>query len=341
MQFKLDSLTQQLQLAKDEADRTSKELVKKSEDFANYRHEKHAALAHLQSAHDASQEALASAEGTLKALRNAHNTQSRQLAQSLTRIQDLSARIGEQDATYASEVAGLRRLIEMVEAREAQSKTIVENVEQEWAAVNERADRRESALRDQVERERSRTEAAEARVEELERVLERVNHGEFPVPAPGTSAPSTPARGGSTDMLTQGIMGLSPTVAIASRAQRSGKTFTEVYADHVRLQDEYAKKCAEYDRMDRTLGQVLAQIEERVCFFYPISFEIFSAERYFRRQYLLNNVPSTNDCNPRQHNSRPNSPMLSPSATPVPPTPPNSPNASQRPSARMTHSKSN
>ncbi|KAH9056279.1 hypothetical protein EDB87DRAFT_1637584 [Lactarius vividus] len=260
--FKLDSLTQQLQLAKDEADRTSKELAKKSEDFANYRHEKHASHSQLQSAHDALKETYASTEGTLKALRDAHNVQSRQLTQSLTRVQDLSARIAEQDATYASEVAGLRRLIEMVEAREAQSKAIVENVEQEWEAVNERADRRESALRDQVDRERSRTEAAEARIEELERVLEKVNHGEFPVPAPGTSAPSTPARG-STDILMQGIMSLSPTVAIASRAQRTGKTFTEVYADHVRLQDEYAKKCAEYDRMDRTLAQVLAQIEER------------------------------------------------------------------------------
>ncbi|KAH8990434.1 hypothetical protein EDB86DRAFT_3080419 [Lactarius hatsudake] len=260
--FKLDSLTQQLQLAKDEADRTSKELAKKSEDFANYRHEKHASHSQLQSAHDALKEAYASTEGTLKALRDAHNVQSRQLTQSLTRQQDLSARIAEQDATYASEVAGLRRLIEMVEAREAQSKAIVENVEQEWEAVNERADRRESALREQVDRERLRTEAAEARIEELERVLEKVNHGEFPVPAPGTSAPSTPARG-STDVLMQGIMSLSPTVAIASRAQRTGKTFTEVYADHVRLQDEYAKKCAEYDRMDRTLAQVLAQIEER------------------------------------------------------------------------------
>ena len=181
-------------------------------------------------------------------------------------MQDLSTRIAEQDATYTSEVAGLRRLIEMIEAREAQSKAIVENVEQEWATVNERADHREAVLREQVERERTRTEAAEARIEELERVLEKVNRGEFPVPAPGSSLPSTPARG-SADLLTQGIMGLSPTVAIASRAQRSGKTFTEVYADHVRLQDEYAKKCAEYDRMDRTLAQVLAQIEERVRFF--------------------------------------------------------------------------
>jgi nucleoprotein TPR len=77
-------------------------------------------------------------------------------------------------------------------------------------------------------------EAAEARVEALECILEKVNRGEFPVPAPGSSAPSTPARG-STDILMQGIMGLSPTVAMASRTQRSGKTFTEVYADYVRL----------------------------------------------------------------------------------------------------------
>jgi nucleoprotein TPR len=180
----------------------------------------------------------------------------------------LSGRIAEQNATYASEVAGLRRLIEMVEAREAQSKAIVENVEQEWATVNDRADRREAALLEQVERERLRTEGAEARLEELERVLEKVNRGEFPVPAPGTSLPSTPARG-LTDLLAQGIKDLSPTVAMASRAQRSGKTFTEVYADHVRLQDEYAKKCAEYDRMSRTLAQVLAQIEERVCCLIP------------------------------------------------------------------------
>jgi nucleoprotein TPR len=62
------------------------------------------------------------------------------------------------------------------------------------------------------------------------------------------------------------MMGLSPTVAMATRVQRSGKTFTEVYADYVQLQEEYAKKCAEYDHMDRTLSSVLAQIEERVGF---------------------------------------------------------------------------
>jgi len=46
------------------------------------------------------------------------------------------------------------------------------------------------------------------------------------------------------------MIGLSPTVAMASKVQRSGKTFTDVYADYIRLQEEYAKKSAEYDHMD-------------------------------------------------------------------------------------------
>jgi nucleoprotein TPR len=49
---------------------------------------------------------------------------------------------------------------------------------------------------------------------------------------------------------------------MASRVQRSGKTFTEVYADNVRLQDEYGKKLAEYDRMARTLASNGSRISD-------------------------------------------------------------------------------
>ena len=109
----------------------------------------------------------------------------------------------------------------------------------------------DTVLCEQVECEQSHTGAAEARIEELGHVLEKVNHGEFPVPTPGSSLPLTPARG-STDILTQGMMDLSPTVAMASQAQQSSKTFTEVYVDHICLQDKYAKKsakCHDYDPM--------------------------------------------------------------------------------------------
>ncbi|KAI0953616.1 hypothetical protein AcW1_007790 [Taiwanofungus camphoratus] len=269
--FKLDSLSQQLQLAKEEAARASEELTAKTEDFAKYRRTKHAEFAQLQASHDSLIQTHAATESQLKALQSAHTAQTHQLTQALARVQDLTGQLAEQEATYSSEAAGLRRLIEMMEAREAQAKAIVDGIEKEWAGVGDRAERREAVLKEEIENQRQRAEEAEKRIEELESVLDRMDRGEFPIPfAASASVPGTPARGpatpsmnGTPDILTQGMMGLSPTVAIASRAQRSGKTFTEVYADYVRLQEDYAKKSAEYDHMDRTLSAVLTQIEER------------------------------------------------------------------------------
>jgi nucleoprotein TPR len=154
----------------------------------------------------------------------------------------------------------------MMEEREKQAKEIVEGIEKEWAGVGDRAERREAALKDEIEKERRAKEQAQKRVEQLEAVLERMDRGELPTPGrPAPGIPRTPVRtSGTPDLLTEGMMGLSPTVAMASKAQRSGKTFTEVYADYVRLQEDFAKKTAEYDHMDRTLSAVLAQIEERV-----------------------------------------------------------------------------
>ena len=256
-------MSQQLTLAKEEAERASTELTDKSTEFAKYRHAKHAERAQLQSAHDALVQTHASTESTLKAVQSSHQAQAQQLAQALARVQELTGRLAEQEAAYASEAAGLHRLVEMMEERETQAKAIVDGIEKEWAGVGDRAERREAGLKEEAERERHRAEDAERRVEEMERVLERVNRGEFSLPlVAGT--PATPARGMTPDLVTQGMLGLSPTVAMASRAQKSGKSFTEVYADYVRLQDDYARRTAEYDHMDRTLSAVLAQIEERV-----------------------------------------------------------------------------
>ena len=270
-------MTQQLELAKSEAERSSAELAAKSEEFAKYRRTKHAELAQLQAAHDSLAQTHASTESTLKALQSAHAAQTHQLTEALTRIQSLKGQLAEQEATYSSEAAGLRRLVSMMEEREKQAKAIVDSIEQDYAGVNDKAERREAVLREEIENQKQRAEDAEKRVQELQAVLDRMDRGEFPIPtfAGSVSAHGTPARGPSVstpvrngspaaDLLTQGMLGLSPTVAMASRAQRGGKSFTEVYSDYIKLQEEYSRKCAEYDHMDRTLSAVLAQIEERV-----------------------------------------------------------------------------
>lgn len=228
----------------------------------------------VQAERDALVQSSSTSDNSIRALQAANKSLSQQLTQALTRVQDLTGQLAEQEATYSSEAAGLRRLVVMMEEREQHAKEIVDGLERDWATVGEKAERREMKLKDEIEREAKRADDSEKRVQELERLLRGLDTGDFSaapsistvggVPRTPGSVPSTPARGAvfaSPGEL--GMTGLSPTVAMASRAQRGGKTFTEVYSEHVRLQDEYARKSAEYDHMDRTLQAVLAQIEER------------------------------------------------------------------------------
>lgn len=271
--FKIDSLTQQLQLAQAEAERANVDLTTKTEEFAKYRRAKHAEMTNLQATYDTLSQTHASTLASHKALQSAHTAQTHQLTQALAKVQGLTGQLAEQEAKYASEATGLKRLVAMMEEREKGAKEVVDGIEREWAEVGERSERRESALKDEIERERRGRELAEKRLEQLEIVVEKIGRGELPVPGGGTAG--TPIRTpGHRDLMTDGMMGLSPTVAMASRAQRSGKTFTEVYADYIRLQEDYARKSTEYEHMDRTLSSVLAQIEERVSGFVQVCNEV-------------------------------------------------------------------
>jgi nucleoprotein TPR len=220
-------------------------------------------LSQLQGSFDALTQTHASTESSFKALQSGHTAQSHQLTQALGKVRDLTGQLAELETTYESEATGLRKLVIMMEEREVRQKESVDAIERDWAGVGERAERREAALMEEIEKEKRGKEDARRKVEQLESVLDRVGRGELPLPG---RVPGTPSRTGTPDPAMDGMMGLSPTVAMASKAQRAGKTFTEVYADYVRLQDDYAKKSAEYDHMDRTLSEVLAQIEERVRF---------------------------------------------------------------------------
>lgn len=186
------------------------------------------------------------------------------MTQSLTKVQDLQGQLAEQEAAFTAEVSGLKRLVTIMEEREKQAKDIVEGIEREWASVGDRAEQREAALKAETEKERRAREETEKRLEQLETVIDRMHRGELPMAGRDMSVPVTPSRASSSRDAASAMLGLSPTVAMASRVQKSGKTFTQVYADYIRLEEEYAKKCAEYEHMDRTLSDVLAQIEERV-----------------------------------------------------------------------------
>jgi len=181
-----------------------------------------------------------------------------------------------------------------MEEREKQVKESVENLENEWAGVGQKAEAREAVLKDEIAKEKRGREQAEKRIKNLEAVIEGMGRGELATPA-RSSLPATPMHipGTPGDLFNDGLGSLSPTIAIASRTQKSGKTFTEVYTDFVKLREDYAKKVMECDHMERTLQEVLAQIQERVSII-SLSVLLFHSDTFIRHQYCLNNVPSTN-----------------------------------------------
>jgi len=189
--------------------------VTKTDEFAKYRRTKHAEIATLQASFDTLTQSTSSSEASLKALHSAHTAQGHQLTQALSRVQDLTGQLAEQEARYSNEISGLKRLVSMMEEREQQAKEIVDNVEREWATVGEKAERREATLRDQVEKEKKERLETEKRLEQLEAVLDKMGRGELPIPA--RSSPSTPFRGNTSIDAMEGMIGLSPTVAMASR----------------------------------------------------------------------------------------------------------------------------
>ncbi len=122
----------------------------KTDEFAKYRRTKHAGIATLQASFDT--QSTSSSEASLKALQSAHTAQGHQLTQALSRAQDLTGQLAEQEARYSNEISGLKRLVSMMEEREQQTKEIVDNIEHEWATVGEKAERRGATLRGKHDR---------------------------------------------------------------------------------------------------------------------------------------------------------------------------------------------
>jgi len=254
-----------LELAQAETKRNSDELNIKIDEFTKYRRTKHAELTELQAAHDSLTQTAESTQVSLKALQSTHSAQSHQLTQALSKIQDLTGQLAEQETKFANEAGGLKRLVSLMEEREKQVKETVENLENEWAGAGQKAEAREAALKDEIAKEKRGREQAEKRIRNLETVVEDMGRGELPTPG-RSNLPAAPMYipGTPGDLFNDGLVNLSPTIAIASRTQKSGKTFTEVYTDFVKLREDYTKKVMECDHMERTLQEVLAQIQERV-----------------------------------------------------------------------------
>lgn len=237
-------------------------------------------IVRLQSALDSAQTERDSATRSLASLRSSHNDTQHRLTESLERVKDLSSQLAESEASFRAEIETQKRLVDAMEAREADRSKRMEEIEEEWEQRRADVEARESEATEIVERERKRADESERRLNEMREAAERLG-GVAPsdevallrgdragTPASvggfGAGTPGTPLarilQGGGSGMMSM----LSPAAALASKMQRSGMSITEVYGQLVATQDELAKERAEVGRLSECLAQILAEIEDRV-----------------------------------------------------------------------------
>ncbi|KAG9102295.1 hypothetical protein FRC06_002140 [Ceratobasidium sp. 370] len=286
--FKLETTSQELELLRTDHTRLTNSLAQKSDQLTALRRETASQVTTLQSELSAAQSTNNSLSGTLASLRTAHDNLQNEHTATLERLSQIQGDAGAERAQAKAQTDARERLITLLEERNEEAVKRVREVESEYEAVLERAERRERKL--EAERDK-----ATARVEELEGVVRGFVAGEFApgadvsislgnasmagIGAPGTPGPGTPSRPGVSgtprNLSTPGPFGqgtpnpfatpslLSPTAQLASRTQRGGKSYTEVYADYVRMSDELGRQKLETRRLEECLAGILRDIEER------------------------------------------------------------------------------
>lgn len=239
-----------------------------TDEHSTFRRNKHAEIVQLQTELDSLKQTQATTQSALDSLRQTHTQQSQAHVEALQKINNLRADSADQESKFRSELATQKRLVALLESRNDEASQRVQEVDSEWEKMVKAADEREAELLDKLERERQKVDALEQRVDDLRAVIDKMGSGELPILSLGeragtVSIPGTPA-GQILGNSVNGTMILSPTANLATKFQKTGMTFTEVYAQYVRQSAELASEKQENARLSECLAQILADIEERV-----------------------------------------------------------------------------
>ncbi|TIC04624.1 hypothetical protein E3Q16_02603 [Wallemia mellicola] len=249
--YKIQSLEQENELLKKNEEWLNTELSKKSEEFSVYRREKHAELASAQGQIDVLETQLNAQTSQLRALQSSYDNQSTKLSDILSKSAQLETTLASTHEEYKAEINTQKRVVELLESRESESRKRVEQVNKEFDVLVAKSESETIQQNEELSRERHRSSQLEIELNEL-----RVNG--FGRVGESIGAPSTPQPNQMETSYT-----LSPTASIASRFHKGGKSFTEIYSDYAKLENEFQRERAERRRLESCLADVVSEIEER------------------------------------------------------------------------------
>ncbi|KAJ1907444.1 Filament-forming protein, partial [Tieghemiomyces parasiticus] len=252
------SLEQELTIVRKQNDWLNGELTAKADLFAKYRTEKSEQLAEAQASADRHAAEASGAQATATHLQKKLAEQTERLDEALERARAYRLRLVEQEEDFRAEMGGQTKLAALWEKAADEAKTrvgeldaYVVTLQTELATQREKAADQAAAAQSERETLRAQLASTEADLERARVELRNMN-----------ALLVTEARGGAGAAGAPHLI-LSPAAALASKAQRSGQSFTEIYTDYLATQDRLAEEQRETQRLRECLDHIVKDIESR------------------------------------------------------------------------------
>lgn len=265
-----------MSLKSDSADWARKELAKATNDLAQSRNQVHNEITTLSFSLQQVTQDLEATQAKALSLQSAYDKITVRLEESTRKKEELQLKLAEQEGAFSSEMSTQQRLnVLMEQAKESAEKRMAE-IEEQWESILEQHREREAVLHSEILQGKTLLEEMDHEKQELQLALDRLaesvgiettngnGHSSYPIGQEDESfavRASTPSR--SFMSLSGAPTLMSPTAALASRVQKSGKSFTQVYAELARTQEELRRERLESNRIGGVLEQVMADLQER------------------------------------------------------------------------------
>lgn len=266
LQFKIQSLEQELALARKDAEWAHTELTNTTNSATTFRNNSHAEILKLQTALDTAQQSNSTLSTKISSLQSAYDSSVSRLNESNDKLTDLQTRLASEAESFRNEINTQQRLNSLLERRAEDSHRKAEDLEGQWQETLENCREREEAAQQEANEERESRERIENEKAELQVALDRLAESVgIQVRANGNgsangSLPGTPLRGLAS--LPNSQM-MSPTAALAGKVQKSGISFTQIYADLAKTQEELRREKVEREKLENIVSEIEAEIQDR------------------------------------------------------------------------------
>ncbi|WFD03235.1 Protein mlp1 [Malassezia obtusa] len=244
--FKTRALEQQLAIARQDTEWARKELAKEHEASAAARAELTARLTRAETALELATQERSSTVSQLAHTERALSDVQARHAEATSRLTQLQTAAASQEQDAHLEIDGLKRSVELSEARVQHAEHRAAQLEATCDELVARCGEREDEAQRAVVAEQSANAELREENASLQAALDRLA-GALGVEVKDSAVSPSPAP--------------STAAAFAAQVHRDGKSFSDVYLDLVRSQEELRRERAETGRLEGVLAEVMADLD--------------------------------------------------------------------------------